>query len=195
MSDGRPTDTESSPPLSDAIDAACYRFEKAWQAVAAGRPRPPIADYLAAVAEAERPALLRELVLLDVHYRVGAGEQPCPEDYRGPFPSLDERWLARKIGEQPPSAAKAAQPPTAPLSNRLRCPHCHNPIQLADDHGDEVLCPGCGSSFRVRDARPTSTTDPSRPLGKFQLLERVGVGALGAVWKARDTELGRVVAL
>jgi WD40 repeat protein len=38
-------------------------------------------------------------------------------------------------------------------------------------------------------------TDPSRPLGKFQLLERVGVGAFGAVWRARDTELDRVVAL
>jgi hypothetical protein len=79
--------------------------------------------------------------------------------------------------------------------DRLRCPHCHNPIQLADDGRDEVLCPGCGSSFKIRDARPTSTTDPSRPLGKFQLLERVGIGAFGAVWKARDTELDRIVAL
>jgi serine/threonine-protein kinase len=34
-----------------------------------------------------------------------------------------------------------------------------------------------------------------RPLGKFQLLERVGLGAFGAVWKARDTELDRIVAL
>jgi WD40 repeat protein/tetratricopeptide (TPR) repeat protein len=34
-----------------------------------------------------------------------------------------------------------------------------------------------------------------RQLGKFQLLERVGLGAFGAVWKARDTELDRVVAL
>jgi tRNA A-37 threonylcarbamoyl transferase component Bud32 len=34
-----------------------------------------------------------------------------------------------------------------------------------------------------------------RPLGKFQLLQRVGVGAFGAVWKARDMELDRLVAL
>src|SRR6516165_2844061 len=107
----------------------------------------------------------------------------------------------------PPADASASSVPTNPADNgpaddatplkdarRLRCPHCHNPIQLADDR-DEVLCPGCGSSFRIRDARGTSTTAPMRQLGKFQLLERVGVGAYGAVWRARDTELDRVVAL
>jgi serine/threonine protein kinase len=36
---------------------------------------------------------------------------------------------------------------------------------------------------------------PTRPLGKFRLLERVGVGAFGAVWRARDMELDRIVAL
>src|SRR5262249_32794232 len=83
----------------------------------------------------------------------------------------------------------------SPKVRRIRCPHCHNPIQLLDDRSDEVLCPGCGSSFRIRDARQTTTVVPMRPLGKFQLLERVGLGAFGAVWKARDTELDRVVAL
>jgi tRNA A-37 threonylcarbamoyl transferase component Bud32 len=87
------------------------------------------------------------------------------------------------------------QPSTAPHAGRLRCPHCHNPIRLSGDHSKEVLCPGCGGTFEVRDARPTHSTDPSRPLGKFQLLARVGVGAFGAVWKARDTTLDRVVAL
>jgi tetratricopeptide (TPR) repeat protein len=80
-------------------------------------------------------------------------------------------------------------------ARQLRCPHCQNPIRLGDECPDEVLCPGCGSSFRVRDARATITLQQMRPLGKFQLLERVGVGAFGAVWRARDTELDRVVAL
>src|SRR5262249_17179788 len=77
----------------------------------------------------------------------------------------------------------------------LRCPHCQNPIHLSDTPGEEVLCPGCGGSFRVREARVTETAGGSRPLGRFQLLERVGQGAFGAVWKARDTSLDRIVAL
>jgi eukaryotic-like serine/threonine-protein kinase len=107
---------------------------------------------------------------------------------------------AQRPDPSPPPAASVDNGPAGsetPLregARRLRCPHCHNPIQLADDR-DEVLCPGCGSSFRLRDARGTSTTAPMRQLGKFQLLERVGVGAYGAVWRARDTELDRIVAL
>jgi tRNA A-37 threonylcarbamoyl transferase component Bud32 len=96
---------------------------------------------------------------------------------------------------QPRPVEHNGETPSRPGAARLRCPHCQNPIHLSDDHPDEVLCPGCGSSFRVRDARQTDTVSPMRRLGKFQLLERVGLGAFGAVWKARDTELDRVVAL
>jgi serine/threonine protein kinase len=122
---------------------------------------------------------------------------------------MSEHPLGSTAPESPPGERPNPAPtPTASLDNgpagsetplrdgarRLRCPHCQNPIQLADDR-DEVLCPGCGSAFRIRDARGTSTTAPMRQLGKFQLLERVGVGAYGAVWRARDVELDRVVAL
>src|SRR5205807_2458336 len=74
-------------------------------------------------------------------------------------------------------------------------PHCHNPIQLGEKQSDEVLCPGCGGSFRLRDAKYTDTTSAMKSMGKFQLLERLGLGAFGAVWKSRDTELDRLVAL
>jgi WD40 repeat protein/tRNA A-37 threonylcarbamoyl transferase component Bud32 len=99
-----------------------------------------------------------------------------------------------------PSALKTgagapADPPTAAFVTRIHCPHCHDPIQLLDERPDEVLCPSCGSAFRIRDTRLTTSAEPTRPLGKFQLLERVGLGGFGAVWKARDTELDRVVAL
>jgi WD40 repeat protein/serine/threonine protein kinase len=51
------------------------------------------------------------------------------------------------------------------------------------------------SSFRARKSGETTAIDGMRPLGKFQLLERVGAGSFGAVWRARDTELDRIVAL
>jgi formylglycine-generating enzyme required for sulfatase activity len=200
MSEARPGEHDTlPPPTSDAIDAACDRFEAAWKAALSGGARPNIEDCLKSQPQLEGFVLLRELVLLDLHYRRQIGEKPQPEDYRDRFPVLGEKWLARKIGDPNATSESAAAPvpqqPTTPFTNRLRCPHCHNPIELKDGQTDEVLCPGCGSSFKVRDARPTYSTDPSRPLGKFQLLERVGVGAFGAVWKARDTELDRIVAL
>src|SRR5262249_45183168 len=107
-----------------------------------------------------------------------------------------------EAGAGQPEALSSAEPGGAALpetklcqGHTLRCPHCQNPIHLSDAPGEEVLCPGCGGRFRVCEERFTDTTSASRPLGRFQLLERVGQGAFGAVWKARDTALDRVVAL
>jgi tRNA A-37 threonylcarbamoyl transferase component Bud32 len=180
------------------IDQVCNRFEEAWQA----GPRPQLADYLSEMAEPARSALLRELILLDVDYRRLAGEDPKPAEYLAAFPSLGADWLTREMAlpaghssRRGKSAAAAPERTATPQVFRIRCPHCHNPIQLVDDRAGEVLCPGCGSSFRVREAPLTTTNSAMRPLGKFQLLERVGLGAFGAVWKARDTQLDRIVAL
>jgi tRNA A-37 threonylcarbamoyl transferase component Bud32 len=185
--------------MAQRVDAACHRFEKAWRE---GR-RPRIENFLNELPPAERLALLHELIPLDIDYRRLAGEDPQPAEYHARFPEVGAQWVADvATGPLSPSPRPLPAPrkpvpgdAAAASTQRFRCPHCHNPVQLVDGQGDEVLCPGCGSSFKVRDARQTSTTQLMRQLGKFQLLERVGLGAFGAVWKARDTELDRVVAL
>jgi WD40 repeat protein/serine/threonine protein kinase/tetratricopeptide (TPR) repeat protein len=173
------------------VDQACDRFEAAWQS----GPRPHIEDYLGETPEPERSVLLAELFKIELAYRQRAGETPRPDDYQQRFPSLDVAALliTQDGRQQTKEVARGAT--TASGVTRIRCPHCHNSLQLVDNQHGEVLCPVCGSSFHVREARHTATTGSMRPLGKFQLLERVGLGAFGAVWRARDTVLDRIVAL
>ena len=55
----------------------------------------------------------------------------------------------------------------------------------------------CGASVRLEnDATAAWVPDERRrTLGKFELLELVGAGAFGSVYKAKDSELGRIVAV
>src|SRR6516162_6920557 len=200
MSDFSQTSDATPPPeMAGRVDAVCDRFEKAWQAGQQLR----IEDLVANATEPELAVLLRELVALEIEFRLQQGEQPLADEYRARFPSLEPRILQAMIEavRNNPPPATGRSPGDVPASsgvtptNRVRCPHCHNPIQLSDNGSEEVLCPGCGSSFRIREATQTSTAAPMRQLGKFQLLDRVGLGAFGAVWRARDTELDRIVAL
>jgi hypothetical protein len=56
----------------------CDRFESAWWS----GERPRIEDYLVEALDSERPALLRDLLALDLAYRGWAGERPMPQKYR-----------------------------------------------------------------------------------------------------------------
>ena len=64
------------------------------------------------------------------------------------------------------------------------CPHCHQTLPLPRSGIDEVVCPGCGSSFRLERCEAATTADYRRPLGEFELLDNLGRGASGSVWKA-----------
>jgi len=79
----------------------------------------------------------------------------------------------------------------------LACPHCHGPIEiLTATGGEEILCPSCGSTFRLDTGSTTSWQSlRGRQLGRFELIESVGVGAFGSVYKARDPQLDRIVAI
>jgi serine/threonine protein kinase len=79
----------------------------------------------------------------------------------------------------------------------LNCPHCHNPIEVVRlDPREEIGCPSCGSSFRLEEGATTGyAPQAGQRIGRFEVIDLVGQGAFGTVYKARDPELTRIVAI
>jgi O-acetyl-ADP-ribose deacetylase (regulator of RNase III) len=91
--------------LPTVLHSLCDHFGDAWEA----GQRPRIEDYLAQVAMPHRPALLSELLHLELYHRTRQGEQPQRGEYEGRFPANLAILTAVFAGAQtaPPALAGA----------------------------------------------------------------------------------------
>jgi ribosomal protein S27E len=80
---------------------------------------------------------------------------------------------------------------------RIRCPHCSNFVEVVTDTPfEDISCTTCGSTFSLVDRdESTRMAAPLKSIDRFDLVTRLGVGGFGTVWKARDRDLDRTVAV
>ena len=141
----------------------------------------PQEELAAALAKVE--AQIRESTASPSHPR----SEPSPIDPAATLPTA--------FSDSTRKPAAADQPPGDALC--IRCPNCHEPLEaVPDDLSSDMKCSACGRRVNLStDDANTYTTPAVKQIAHFELIERLGIGAFGSVWKARDTKLDRAVAI
>src|SRR5262249_30106267 len=88
--------------------------------------------------------------------RCDVNEKTLPDPGTMPADERSQAERLHRIEAAGPASPLSTTPEADKVSDvaggdRIRCPHCHNPIRLTDGRSDEVLCPACGGTLRVCD--------------------------------------------
>lgn len=207
---------------SFSLEQIIERFEDAWQR---GERPLIDAYLRAADVRVNRRDLLIALVRIDLEHRLQSDVSVRVESYLDRYPEIAsdatalldllaaEYELRRhregavavaeyeqrfpQLGHELSSRLRRPSGSSKRGTSRLNCPYCKTAIEISDEVRGEITCPLCGSTFRLSPEPSTASWKPGSlpPIGKFQLLEKLGQGGFKVVYRARDTDLGRIVAV
>lgn len=116
------------------------------------------------------------------------------EQYPELAPELGERLKTAIAVHEVFEAEIAKLPPAIAGIERISCPHCGNAVHVVDD-SIELLCRLCDSTFELKPGPTRVHSSAASTFGRFQLIEEVGSGAFGLVYRAYDPRLDREVAI
>jgi eukaryotic-like serine/threonine-protein kinase len=111
---------ESLPLELALLTPVCDRFEAAWKA----GTRPRLEDYLLLVDASDPPALLRELLRLELDHRSRCGEHPTVEEYRLRLPEyvhfVHETFINHSsVGPEGPVLSTLCGAPSLPAASQM----------------------------------------------------------------------------
>ena len=193
--------SNAQPADSDVVS----EFESAWKSGV-------VRSFVDSVPPAarENTDLLTELACIDLENRLKQEQETNVEFYTTEFPQLanDELVLLELIRTE--RAFRSDRDSLTAESYCKRFPQLRRHIEMmfqlefnrsgtthTREENIDWQCASCGAVVECRDATITQCPECRQPveIGRYELIERVGHGAFGNVYRARDPKLDREVAV